>query len=594
MRYLILAAAVSILTGGCNTSSDNLPPPRKIGIKAVSAFYGAGSPFPATYAIAGQAGFQLLINGTGFTNSSVVQWNGSPLPTSFGDSTDIAAQVSAILIVQPGTVTVTVTDSGAASNAVTFGIASPATATAGVTSLVTAAIDGSPANGDSLVAPSISAAGRYVTFQSNATNLAPGPASGFQEIYERDTCTGAPSGCTPSTTRITVTFDGSAVNDHSRDSAISADGRYVAFDSSATNILPNTSVCGRNAGFSCTYLRDTCNGASSGCSPTTIAISVDTTDTIAPGSGPSITPDGRFVSFGSSGSVILGNSSKVGDLFLRDTCIGAPLGCTPSTTQLSFSNSGTQGNQNSGPEALNSTARYLAFDSFATNLVSNPPTDGNDHLYLRDTCLGAPSGCAASTTQLDAGASKGLGGNALDSTVIPGISSAGRFIAFSTNQVGFVSQDVQGHSDAYIRDSCIGVSSGCTPGTQLVSLGNDGAIGNDPSQVDGQTPMSSDGRFVAFESLASNLVPGDTFPAGSFKDVFIRDTCFGAAAGCVPSTVRVSVTDTPQIAIESNAICDLGAISADGHYVVFLSSATNLVTPPANGHAMIYLAKTGF
>jgi hypothetical protein len=261
---------------------------------------------------------------------------------------------------------------------------------------------------------------------------------------------------------------------------------------------------------------------------------------------------------------------------------------------VSASSAGGQGNQNSLPQAISSTGRYLAFDSFATNLVPNPPADGNDHLYLRDTCTGAPSGCTPGTIQLDAGGSSGLGGAGLDSSVIPGISADGPLVAFSTLSINLVPQNVQGFANAYVRDTCIGASSGCSPSTQLASIGNDDSVGNEPSQVDGHSPMSADGRFIAFESLASNLVPGDTFAPASFKDIFVRDTCFGASTGCVPSTVRVSVTNTPQIATESNAIADLAAISTDGHYVVFVSSATNLVSPPANGHAMVYLAKAGF
>ena len=593
MKSLLLVCLLAYAGGCSGGDSKGPPPPLTLTIKTVGAFYGATPSLNLPYAIAGQGSFQLLVNGTGFSSSSVVQWDGSPLPTQFGDSTDLAASASSSLIAAPGKATLTVTDSGITSNAVVFPIASPATLTAGVVQLVSVAGDGTPANGDSLVAATISATGRYVAFQSAATNLVPGPASGFQEIYERDTCIAAPSGCSPTTIRITVTFDGSAVNDHSRDSAISADGRYVAFDSSATNILPNSPVCGRNAGFSCTYLRDTCIGVPSGCNPTTVAVSVDTTDAIAPGGGPAMTPDGRFVVFSSGARNLIAGGTSGGQVFLRDTCNGAPSGCTPNTILVSESTTGTQGNQNSGPESISATSRYVALDSFATNLVPNGPTDGVDHLYLRDTCISAPSGCTPSTTWLDQGGSSGIGGAGLDSSVIPGISADGRLITFSTLSIGFVSQNVRG-GNAYVRDTCNGAPSGCTPSIQLASIGNDGSIGNDPSQIDGHSAISQDGRLIAFASLATNLVSGDTFPAGGFKDIFVRDTCYGVANSCAPSTVRVSVAAPPPYGIQSNAISDFPAISADGHYVVFLSSATNFTNPPSNGHAMVYIAKTGF
>ena len=183
----------------------------------MGAFYSGTSSLNLPFAIAGQGAFTLLAGGSGFTSASVVQWNGTALSTTFGDGSDLAAAVPATLIAAPGTVNITVSDpsSSAVSNAMPFSIASPAAATAGVIQLITIATDGSPANADSLVAPSINADGRYVAFQSAATNLVPGPASGFQDIYLRDTCLGtAPSGCVPSTTRISVTYNGAPTNFH--------------------------------------------------------------------------------------------------------------------------------------------------------------------------------------------------------------------------------------------------------------------------------------------------------------------------------------------------------------------------------------------
>lgn len=596
MRRTLTSLSATLLVGGiivgcASKGGGSTPPPPGPTVNSVAPYYGVTSPLNLNYAIAGQGGFTLLVNGNDFTNSSVVEWNGNTLPTQFGDATDLAATVSNSLIASSGAASITVKDtaSGAASNTITFQIASPATATAGVVALVTAAPDGSPANGDSLVAPSISANGRYVAFQSNATNLVPGPASGYQEIYERDTCIGAPAGCTPDTTRVTVTYDGSPVNGHTRESAISADGRYVAFASSASNILnlAQGSICASIG--SCVFLRDTCIGVSGTCTPQTVLVSTTPDGGVANGAYPAMTPDARLVVFNSTGQ-----SPGISNTFLHDTCIGAPAGCTPSTTLVSAASDSSAGNQNSVPQSISSNARYVAFDSWATNLVANPPTDQNDHLYVRDTCAGVVSGCTPATTMLDLNANA-PGEQALDVSVIPGISADGRFVAFSSIATNMVSQNVQGHGNAYLRDTCNGAAPGCSPNTAIASLGNDGSIGNDPSEVDGQQAMSSDGRFIVFASLASNLVPGQMLPAGSFKDIFVRDTCFGISSGCTPSTVRVSVANEPEIATQANRISDYGSISADGHYVVFLSSASNLVPGTSgNSHAMVYIAKTGF
>jgi hypothetical protein len=581
-----------LILSGCNGGGGgSSPPPPSTSLKSLSAFYPANSSLNLPYAIAGQGAFSLLVNGTGFSKSSLVEWNGSNLPTMFGDSSDLVASVSASLIATPGTARITVSDSGTTSNSLAFGIASPAAATAGVVALITAAPDGSPANGDSLVGPSISATGRYISFQSNATNVAPGPASGFQEIYERDTCIGAPQGCAPSTIRITVTSDGLPVNAHSRFSAISADGRFVAFDSQATNILSGTSVCGGLS--SCVFLRDTCVGVPTGCLPTTLAISVNTQGAVAPGGGPQMSPDARFVSFGSSATRLGLGNSNVGDVFLRDTCLGVPSGCTPSTSRISVPSDGSQGNQDSGQQAISSNGRFVAFLSYATNMVPNETVTPG--IFWRDTCLGVISACSPTTVRADVAGNGDQANRFATLELFPAMSGDGRLVAYGSAATNLVSTNVQGQANVYIRDTCAGAPNGCVPSTDLISLANDGSPANCGSPGhNGGTSMSSDGRLVAFGSIATNLTPDDQFPACGFEDIFVRDTCFGINSGCAPSTVRVSVTNTPNPETQAFDSSAFSAISADGHYVVFISAATNLVNPPTNGHTMVYLAKTGF
>lgn len=577
------------------------PPPPNIAITGLSAFYAGNHSLGGPYAIAGQDAFQLLVSGTGFTSSSVVEWNGNPLTTQGGsDGIDLAASVPSSLIAAPGKAIVTVMNAGVTSPAVEFQIASPATLTAGAVALITAAPDGSPANGDSLVLPSISATGRYVAFQSNATNLAPGPANGYEEIYERDTCVGAPSGCAPSTIRITVTYDGSPVNANSLTSSVSADGRYVAFDSHATNILSGSSVCGGPS--DCVFLRDTCIGSAPGCTPTTIPISIDAQGGMAFGSGPQLSPGSRFVSFNSSSSALGMGISTVGDVFLHDTCIGAAPGCTPGTTQLSFTSDGGEGNQSSGGQGTSSNGRFVAFKSYATNMVPNemnPPG-----LFWRDTCLGATSGCTPATLRADVstGGSQPNSGLGVLLDLFPPVTADGRLVAFGSAATNLVTINANANcatttcSNVYARDTCSGAASGCTPSTSLVSLANDGSVANcgSPANVGGLS-MSADGRLVAFGSIATNLSPDDYFPACGFEDIFVRDTCFGVTSSCVPSTVRVSVANTPNPGISAISSSAYSAISADGHYIVFVSSATNLLpATPTNGHAMVFLAKTGF
>jgi hypothetical protein len=551
----------------------------------IGATYSGGN-----WVVAGEGGFTLLANGTGFTPTSVIQWNGAPLTTQIGTATDINAPVSAAMIAQPGTVSITVHDtaSGTTTAALPFGIASPAAATAGVVALITVAPDGTPANNNSLVAPSISATGRYVSFQSSATNLGAGVASGNQQIYERDTCIGAPAGCVPSTIPISVTYNGNPVDDGSLDSSVSGDGRYVAFDSRGTNMTESEpSFCYTPLGNSCAYLRDTCIGAPSGCIPSTILISSLPGGEPADGGVPTLSPDGRYVGYSSTGT-----SPGINEVYITDTCNGASVPCTMSTSLVSQSTSGAPAEVLSGLQTVSAGGRYVAFLSGAKNLVSTTLNAGDPDLFLRDTCYGAPTGCVPTTWQGDVStAGAPANGGALDNSSSQPISSDGRFLSFSTLATNLVTQNVNGFANVYLRDTCNDATPPCTPSTVLASLGNDGSIANAGQN---HTSISATGRFIAFASLATNLVPGDTFPINGWKDIFVRDTCFGAPNGCTPSTVRVSVGNATGFAVQSNGINDYPQISKDGHYVVFLSASTNYLATPGNGYDMVFLAKTGF
>jgi trimeric autotransporter adhesin len=304
------------------------------------------------------------------------------------------------------------------------------------------------------------------------------------------------------------------------------------------------------------------------------------------GEAPSISPDGRFIAFTSPappGPV---------QIYVYDTCNGAPPGCTTSTTLISQSNSGQPGNNTSETQTVNTGGRYVAFASGATNLIEDDTNAGDIDLYLRDTCVGAPAGCTPTTTEEDVSTAGVQASGQLDVQSNPALSNDGRFLAFSTLAYNLAPQPANVFGGIYLRDTCNGVTSGCTPTTSIAGLANDGSL---PNAGGNNTAISGTGRFIAYASLANNLVPGDTFAIDGWKDIFVRDTCFGAPSGCVPSTVRVSVANYPgNFAIQSNGINDYPQISADGHYVVFLSASTNYLASGGNGYDMVYLALTGF
>ena len=135
----------------------------------------------------------------------------------------------------------------------------------------------------------------------------------------------------------------------------------------------------------------------------------------------------------------------------------------------------------------------------------------------------------------------------------PAVSVDGRYVAFSALE--------NNHSQVFLRDTCVGVSSACQPHTQLVSVASDGTAADDDSR---SPSMSSDGRYVAFSSSATNLAANN--PSG--RQVYLRDTCLGAGSACQPSTALVSA-DSEGALVGSESI--LPSVSSSGRFVAFLA-----------------------
>src|SRR6266478_6649941 len=274
-------------------------------------------------AFAGGADFTLTATGSQFVSSSVVHWNGSNRATTFVTSTELQAAILASDIAAVGTAQVTVFNPApgggiSAPQAFTISLASP---TPGVIERVSVANDGTEGNFDSFDSV-ISADGRFVAFDSRASNLAAGDTNGSRDVFLRDTCVGAPAGCTPSTTRVSVASDGSEGNGISDTPSISADGRFVAFAADASNL-------------------------------------------------------------------VAGDTNGAGDVFVRDTCVGVPAGCTPSTTRVSVASDGTQGNAGVFFDlSISADGRFVAFDSNASNLVADD-TNGFIDVFLARTGFAA-------------------------------------------------------------------------------------------------------------------------------------------------------------------------------------------------------------
>jgi len=401
----------------------------------------------------------------------------------------------------------------------------------GNTTRVSVASDGTQANGGSFT-PSISADGRYVAFASIAVNLVSGDTNGVQDIFVHDRQTGQ-------TTRVSVASGGAQANGPSFDPSISADGRYVAFASLATNL-----VSGDTNNEQDIFVHDRQTGQT-----TRVSVATGGGQANLASSDPSISADGRYVAFESIASnLVSGDTNNTGDIFVHDRQTGA-------TTRVSIGPGGTQANRGSLAPSISADGRYVAFHSSATNLVSGV-TNGTTHIFVHDRQTGA-------TTRVSV-ASDGTEGNSV--SIKPSISADGRYVAFQSIATNLVSGDTNGTQDIFVHDRQTGQ-------TTRVSVASDGTEGNSGSN---DPSISANGRYVAFQSQANNLVSGDT---GFITDIFIHDRQTGV-------TTRVSIAFD---GTEANNVSSAPSISADGRYIAFESNASNLVDGDTNGTQDIFV-----
>ena len=448
----------------------------------------------------------------------------------------------------------------------------------GVTSSPTGGSDGNSR------APARSADGRFLAFASVATTLL-GPGNdtngAIQDVFLFDTCIGA-TGCTPGMTIVSVADDGTQGDGASNQPAISDNGRYVVFGSAATNLI---GVGNDTNGAADIFMRDTCAGAEPSCISSTIRVSEGSAPD-APSSFPAVGGNGRYVAFMSSATNLIGagnDTNGLADIFLRDTCIGAPLtpACTPTTTRVSEATGGTEVIGSSREPAVSADGRFVVFTSNAPTLVGS---DGNgaDDIFLRDTCQGAGVGCTPTTERVSVDT---VEGDPSARSERPVISGNGRYVVFRSFATDLIVSDTNGITDIFLRDTCTGVPSGCTPATTRVSVRNDG--GEASAGGDSLEPVvSRDGRFVAFRSFATDLVSGDT---NLRSDIFVRDTC-GGEPGCTPSTRRISVTSSGGEAAD-NVIEP--SLSGDGRFAAFVTTADLTGGGGAGAIENVFLARTG-
>jgi hypothetical protein len=396
------------------------------------------------------------------------------------------------------------------------------------TTRVSVSSSGAEANSQSWP-ESLTADGRFIAFDSDASNLVSGDSNASMDVFFRDLVY-------QTTELVSVDSNGVIGNRYSyldEGRSISDDGLRVVFESVATNLDPADTNTYQDV-----YLRDRASG-------TTTLISVDAAGNVGDQfSGFSaISGDGNFVCFsGLADNLVPNDTNSVTDVFVRDLSAGT-------IERVSVDPTGAGANSNSWASAISRDGRFVVFSGFASNLVAGDTNAAGD-VFLRDRQLG--------TTELVSIATSGIQG---DYDSYNGqISADGRFIAFDSWATNLVAGDTNLCTDVFVRDRTLGT-------TTRVSVSSSGSQGKFESY---NASLSTDGRFVLFNSRSTTLVAGDT---NGFSDVFEHDLVTG-------STIRASVDSS---GAESDGDSYAGDVSEGGLRVAFHSDAANLVASDTNG-----------
>lgn len=349
----------------------------------------------------------------------------------------------------------------------------------------------------------------------------------------------AGSACAQAVERVSLSYLQFEGDDESIEAAVDATGNAIAFTSYGSTLVPRD----RNL-VADVFVRDRA-------AMTTVRVSVSSQGVEALGEswGPSISADGRVVAFSSeAANLVAADTNGVIDVFVHELVTGT-------TERISVSSNGVEGDAESSSPSVSANGRFVAFVSEATNLVPGD-TNGWPDVFVRDRQLGT-------TVRVSLGPS---GAQATRGSFQPRISADARFVVFVSDDPTLVAGDTNARADVFRHEIATGV-------TERVSLTWNGAEANEVSVA---PSISANGDFVAFESVASNLVPGDT---NGLSDVFVRDLV-AATTFLVTRSVTGSGTDGDSFE---------PSISDDGRFVAFTSEAANLVTGDLNTLADVFL-----
>ena len=506
--------------------------------------------------MAGSGAFQLIISGTNFVNASVITVNGDNRNTGFVSATSLVTQIQSSDVSTAGTVQIAVenppgSSSGPGGSSTpmslivknpvpTIASVSPASLVAGTTALTAVTITGSSFVPNSVVQIDGAATSDQVSF-GGTSQLGISFTAGDMAaaaIHRIQVVNPGPGGGVSNALILPV-------------NPTLTHGLPVLLDYGFDGSQANQGLCGTN----CTA------------GPPTLTTA-----------GPSITSDGKIVVFASTSTNLLKNQANTGsDVFARTTCLSSG-SCTPTTTDVSVGPNSEPSNGSSWGPTVDSSGGHVAFTSTASNLVAGVSlAPGSEQVYWMPICAASSVASSCTAGQLVSIAPDDItpgNANSYDAAISPD----GRYVAFislATNLVANVGNLDGRTPQVFVRDTCNGVASssttsGCTPTTYLVSTPDGVTPGNGASS---QPSISSNGQYISFSSVATNLGAAAPNPNGT-QEIFQRTTCLPTNAICAAVTTLIS---TPDGVTPANATSSESQIAGGGRFIVFASTATNLV-----------------
>ncbi len=390
--------------------------------------------------------------------------------------------------------------------------------------------------------PVLSVDGRTIAFETTAPDVGPDDANGtVSDIVAADLVTGV--------RRLVSEAEGGA-DGPSLTPTISGDGRYVAFVSYATNL-----VAGDTNGQPDIFVRDG-RGAIA-----RVTVAPDGSPANGPSHQPDVSNNGRYVVFTSEATnLVAGDTNGKPDVFIRDLAQGR-------TELVSRTAGGAGGNARSSQPAVSGDGQFVAFESAASDLVAKD-TNGIADVFVRDRLSGRTERVSVSSDkarQQDKAVTPPF-------TMAPDISRDGNLVVFESDATNLVAADGNRRTDVFLRDRKAKT-------TRIVSASSVNVQGDNDSF---NPRLSAGGRYLAFQSFATNLVPkGDDGPR---EDVFVRDLKTG-------TTTVASVTSTGAARAASPQFLQRPSLSNDARVVAFGSAVTNLVAGDANAAADVFVRR---